>query len=85
MDVAVSVSSLDFTSGLAEYLRGDTSIWAYALLAATTARRSAQRGAARSPGGSWRPKGRLNLALVLLVVAGSAVLGDLLIHRTGAR
>src|SRR5258708_12212855 len=37
MDVGLSVSSLDFTSGLAEYLRGGHVFWAYALLPPTSA------------------------------------------------
>lgn len=83
MDVALSVSSLDFTSGLAEHLRGGHVIWAYALLAATTAPPLVPNAVLLVTGGVLAAEGRLNLALVLLVVAGSAVLGDLLIHRTG--
>lgn len=83
MDVALSVSSLDFTSGLAEYLRDGHVIWAYALLAATTAPPLVPNAVLLVTGGVMAAQGRLNLALVLLVVAGSAVMGDLLIHRTG--
>lgn len=83
MDVALSVSSLDFTSGLAEYLRGGQVVWAYALLAATTAPPLVPNAVLLVTGGVMAAEGRLDLALVLLVVAGSAVLGDLLIHRTG--
>lgn len=83
MDVAASVSSLDFTSGLAEYLRGGHAIWAYALLAATTAPPLVPNAVLLVTGGVMAAEGRLNLALVLLVVAGSAVVGDMLIHRTG--
>jgi membrane protein DedA with SNARE-associated domain len=83
MDVALTVSSLDFTSGLAEYLRGGHVIWAYALLAATTAPPLVPNAVLLVTGGVMAAEGRLDLALVLLVVAGSAVLGDLLIHRTG--
>jgi membrane protein DedA with SNARE-associated domain len=83
MDVGLSVSSLDFTSGLAEYLRGGHVIWAYALLAATTAPPLVPNAVLLVTGGIMAAEGRLNFALVLLVVAGSALMGDLLIHRTG--
>jgi membrane protein DedA with SNARE-associated domain len=83
MDVALSVSSLDFTSGLAEHLRGGHVIWAYALLAATTAPPLVPNAVLLVTGGVMAAEGRLDLALVLLVVAGSAVLGDVLLHRTG--
>lgn len=83
MDVALGVSSLDFTSGLAEHLRGGHVVWAYALLAATTAPPLVPNAVLLVTGGVMAAEGRLDLALVLLVVAGSAVLGDLLIHRTG--
>lgn len=83
MDVALSVSSLDFTSGLAEYLRGGHVVWAYALLAATTAPPLVPNSVLLVTGGVMAAEGHLNLALVLLVVAGSAVLGDLVMHRTG--
>lgn len=83
MDVALSVSSLDFTSGLAEHLRGDHVVWAYALLAATTAPPLVPNAVLLVTGGVLAAEGRLSLPLVLLVVAGSAMLGDLLIHRTG--
>ncbi|WNI15609.1 DedA family protein [Actinacidiphila sp. ITFR-21] len=83
MDVALNVSSLDFTSGLAEYLRGGHVYWAYALLAVTTAPPLVPNAVLLVTGGVMAAEGRLNLALVLLVVAGSAVMGDLLIHRAG--
>jgi membrane protein DedA with SNARE-associated domain len=83
MNVALSVSSLDFTSGLADHLRGGHVIWAYALLAATTAPPLVPNAVLLVTGGVMAAEGHLNLALVLLVVAGSAILGDLLIHRTG--
>lgn len=83
MDVALSVSSLDFTSGLAEYLRGGHVIWAYVLLAATTAPPLVPNSVLLVTGGVLAAEGRLDLTLVLLTVAGSAVLGDLLMHRTG--
>lgn len=83
MDVALSVSSLDFTSGLAEHLRGGHVIWAYALLAATTAPPLVPNSVLLVTGGVMAAEGHLNLALVLLVVAASAVLGDMVIHRSG--
>ncbi|SHK96193.1 DedA family protein [Actinacidiphila paucisporea] len=83
MDVALSVSALDFTSGLAEYLRGGHVIWAYALLAATTAPPLVPNSVLLVTGGVMAAEGHLNLALVLLVVAGSAFFGDLVIRRTG--
>ncbi|MFI0719950.1 DedA family protein [Streptomyces sp. NPDC021224] len=83
MDVALSVSSLDFTSGLAEFLRGGHVIWAYAILAATTAPPLVPNSVLLVTGGVMAAEGHLNLALVLLVVAASAVLGDLVMHRTG--
>nr|WP_237555129.1 VTT domain-containing protein [Streptomyces sp. SID4948] len=74
---------MDFTSGLAEYLRGGHVVWAYALLAATTAPPLVPNAVLLVTGGVMAAEGRLNLALVLLVVAGSALMGDLLIHRAG--
>jgi membrane protein DedA with SNARE-associated domain len=81
--VVSPVSSLDFTSGLAEYLRGGNIIWAYALLAVTTAPPLVPNAVLLVTGGVMAAEGRLNLVLVLLVVAGSALTGDLLIHRAG--
>jgi membrane protein DedA with SNARE-associated domain len=83
MDVALSVSSLDFTSGLAEYLRGGHVMWAYVLLALTTAPPLVPNSVLLVTGGVMAAEGHLDLTLVLLVVAGSAVLGDMLIHRSG--
>lgn len=83
MDVALNVSSLDFTSGLAEYLRGGHVVWAYALLALTTAPPLVPNSVLLVTGGVMAAEGHLNLALVLLVVAASAVLGDMVIHRSG--
>lgn len=83
MDVALSVVSLDFTSGLAEHLRGGNVIWAYVLLAATTAPPLVPNAVLLVTGGVLAAEGRLDLTLVLLVVAGSAAMGDLLVHRAG--
>lgn len=83
MDVSRIVSSLDFTAGLEAYLRGGHVIWAYAVLAATTAPPLVPNAALLVAGGVLAAQGRLSVALVLLVVAGSALAGDLLIHRSG--
>ncbi|BBA97510.1 hypothetical protein RVR_3289 [Actinacidiphila reveromycinica] len=74
---------MDFTSGLAEHLRGGNVLWAYALLAATTAPPLVPNAVLLVTGGVMAAEGRLSIALVLLVVAGSAVMGDMLLHRTG--
>jgi membrane protein DedA with SNARE-associated domain len=83
MDVALNVSSLDFTSGLAEYLRGGHVFWAYAVLSLTTAPPLVPNSVLLVTGGVMAAEGHLNIGLVLLVVACSAVIGDMLIHRTG--
>ena len=83
MYVALSVSAIDFTSGLAEHLRGGNVVWAYVLLAATTAPPLVPNAVLLVTGGVMAAEGRLDLALVLLVVAGSAFVGDLLVHRAG--
>ncbi|MFE0625857.1 DedA family protein [Streptomyces sp. NPDC058864] len=83
MDVARIVSALDFTAGLEGYLRDGHVFWAYAVLAATTAPPLVPNAALLVTGGVLAAQGRLSIALVLLVVAGSALAGDLLIHRTG--
>ncbi|MDX2854171.1 VTT domain-containing protein [Streptomyces sp. PA03-3a] len=83
MDVLGMVSALDFTAGLEGYLRDGHVFWAYAVLAATTAPPLVPNAALLVTGGVLAAQGRLSLALVLLVVAGSALVGDLLIHRTG--
>jgi len=81
--VAHLVSSLDFTAGLDAYLRDGHVILAYAVLAATTAPPLVPNAALLVTGGVLAAQGRLSIALVLLVVAGSALAGDLLIHRAG--
>ncbi|WP_431959777.1 DedA family protein [Actinacidiphila sp. bgisy160] len=83
MDVGRIVSALDFTAGLEGYLRDGHVLWAYAVLAATTAPPLVPNAALLVAGGVLAAQGRLDIALVLLVVAGSALAGDLLIHRTG--
>jgi len=81
--VARIVSSLDFTAGLDGYLRHGQAIWAYTALAATTAPPLVPNAALLVTGGVLAAEGRLSIVLVLLVVAGSAIAGDLLIHRSG--
>ncbi|WP_078901043.1 DedA family protein [Actinacidiphila yeochonensis] len=83
MDVALGVSTLDFTSGLAEHLRGGHVVVAYALLALTTLPPLIPNSVLLVTGGVMAAEGRLNIAVVLSVVAGSALLGDMLIHRSG--
>lgn len=83
MDVSRYVSALDFTAGLEGYLRDGHTLWAYGVLAATTAPPLVPNSALLVTGGVLAAQGRLDIGLVLLVVAGSAVLGDMVIHRTG--
>lgn len=83
MDVGSFVSSFDFTAGLDAYLRDGHVIFAYAVLVATTAPPLVPNAALLVTGGVLAAEGRLSIALVLLVVACSALAGDLLIHRTG--
>lgn len=83
MDVGRIVSALDFTAGLEGYLRDGHVLWAYAVLAATTAPPLVPNAALLVTGGVLAAQGRLSIAAVLLVVAGSALAGDLLIHRAG--
>jgi membrane protein DedA with SNARE-associated domain len=83
VDVASIVSSLDFTAGLEAYLQDGQVIWAYAVLAVTTAPPLVPNAALLVTGGVLAAQGRLSIVLVLLVVAGSALAGDLLIHRSG--
>ncbi len=74
--------ALDLTSVLARHLAGDMA-WAYALLALTTLPPLVPNSALLVTAGVLAAHGRLDLGLVLLVVAGSALIGDLLIHRGG--
>ncbi|MFJ4845287.1 MULTISPECIES: DedA family protein [unclassified Streptomyces] len=83
MDVARFVSALDFTAGLEGYLRDGHALWAYGVLAATTAPPLVPNSALLVTGGVLAAQGRLDIGLVLLAVAGSAVLGDMVIHRIG--
>ncbi|MCQ4044569.1 DedA family protein [Streptantibioticus rubrisoli] len=80
--VVAALDSLDFTSAPSQHLAGNTP-WGYVLLALTTAPPLVPNSALLVTGGILAADGRLNISLVLLVVAGSALAGDLVIHRTG--
>ncbi|WP_256104947.1 VTT domain-containing protein [Streptomyces sp. ODS05-4] len=82
MDVATVVSWIDVTSGLASRFPG-AACWAYAILAATTLPPLLPNNVLLVTSGVLAGRGEMSLALVLLSVAGSALLGDLLLHRTG--
>ncbi len=58
-------------------------LWAYLLLALTTAPPLIPNSALLVTGGVLAAHGQLDIGLVLLVVAGSALAGDLVIHRGG--
>ncbi|MFG2191717.1 DedA family protein [Streptomyces sp. NPDC048639] len=60
-------------------------LWIYGLLALTTAPPLLPNSGLLVTAGVLASRGNLDLAIVLLVVAGSAVLGDLLMHATGRR
>ncbi|MER5971428.1 VTT domain-containing protein [Streptomyces sp. NPDC002055] len=60
-------------------------LWAYALLALTTLPPLVPNSGLLVAAGVLASQGSLNLALVLLVVAGSALLGDLLMNLAGRR
>jgi membrane protein DedA with SNARE-associated domain len=76
------LDSLDFTSALAGHMAGDV-LWAYLLLALTTAPPLVPNSALLVTGGVLAERGQLNIAFVLLAVAGSALAGDLIMHRAG--
>ncbi len=76
------LDSLDFTSVLARHMAGDM-LWAYLLLALTSAPPLVPNSALLVTGGVLAAHGQLDIALVLLVVAGSALVGDMVIHRGG--
>ncbi|MGW7199719.1 DedA family protein [Streptomyces chryseus] len=82
MDFATLVSWVDITSGLTNRLAG-AACWAYAILAITTLPPLLPNAALLITGGMLAARGEMSLTLVLLSVAGSALLGDLLIHRFG--
>ncbi|WP_269859268.1 DedA family protein [Streptomyces sp. RPT161] len=80
--IVSALDSLDFTSALSQHMAGNM-LWAYVLLALTTIPPLVPNSALLVTGGILAASGRLNISLVLLVVAGSALAGDLAIHRTG--
>ncbi|MCG3041315.1 VTT domain-containing protein [Streptomyces sp. S1A] len=82
MDAASLISWIDFTSGLSPRLAG-AACWGYAILAATTLPPLLPNAALLVTGGMLAARGEMSLALVLASVAGSALLGDVLIHRFG--
>ncbi|MDF3293310.1 hypothetical protein [Streptomyces silvisoli] len=80
--IVSALDSLDFTSALSRHMAGNM-LWAYVLLALTTIPPLVPNSALLVTGEILAASGRLNISLVLLVVAGSALAGDLAIHRTG--
>ncbi|MEU8568880.1 DedA family protein [Streptomyces pathocidini] len=60
-------------------------LWIYGLLALTTAPPLVPNSGLLVAAGVLAARGSLDLAPVLLVVAGSALLGDLLMHASGRR
>ncbi|CAM5236964.1 VTT domain-containing protein OS=Streptomyces tendae OX=1932 GN=F3L20_25275 PE=3 SV=1 [Streptomyces tendae] len=82
IDFGSLVSWLDVTSGLSSSLSG-AACWAYAILALTTLPPLLPNAVLLVTGGMLAARGEMSLLLVLASVAGSAVLGDLLIHRFG--
>lgn len=82
MDLWSLISSLDFTRPLVGQLHANQ-IWAYAILAVTTAPPLVPNSALLVTGGLLAARGELNIVAVLLVVAVSALLGDAVIHRGG--
>ncbi|MER7477648.1 VTT domain-containing protein [Streptomyces sp. NPDC126510] len=82
MDVASVMSWIDITSGLAAGLPG-AACWAYAILALTTLPPLLPNNVLLVTSGMLAARGEMSLLLVLLSVAGSALLGDVLLHRLG--
>ncbi len=76
------VGVLDFSSELTRHMAGNM-LWAYALLALTTAPPLVPNSALLVTAGVLAAHGRMDLGLVLLVVAGAATTGDMVIHRGG--
>lgn len=88
MDAAPLAPPLAAWPALASGLEGElprAAVWAYALLMITTLPPLVPNSALLVAGGVLAARGSLNLALVLLVVAGSALLGDGLLHWCGSR
>ncbi|MDJ1133362.1 DedA family protein [Streptomyces iconiensis] len=63
----------------------DGALWAYALLALTTLPPLVPNSALIAAAGVLAASGRLSLPLVLLTVAGSALVGDAAVHWLGCR
>ncbi|MEV5614160.1 VTT domain-containing protein [Streptomyces sp. NPDC052225] len=82
IDIASLAAWLDITSGLSGSLSG-AACWAYAILALTTLPPLLPNAVLLVTGGMLAARGEMSLMLVLASVAGSALLGDLLIHRFG--
>ncbi|MBA2944526.1 DedA family protein [Streptomyces himalayensis] len=82
MDIARLMSWVDITSGLSTHLAG-TACWAYAILAITTLPPLLPNAVLLVTGGMLAARGEMSITLVLLSVAGSALLGDVMIHRFG--
>ncbi|MYY09168.1 DedA family protein [Streptomyces sp. SID4919] len=82
MDFSSLLSWVDITAGLAPRL-GEMACWAYAILAITTLPPLLPNNLLLITGGMLAARGEMSLVLVLLSVAGSALLGDLLLHRFG--
>ncbi|MFD5553174.1 DedA family protein [Streptomyces sp. NPDC127068] len=80
MDLTTLLSWVDDTARLAPRMT-ELACWAYALLAVTTLPPLLPNGPLLITGGVLAARGELSLVLVLLSVAGSALLGDLLLHR----
>ncbi|MDD9377571.1 VTT domain-containing protein [Streptomyces sp. ZAF1911] len=82
MDINAIVTWVDVTSGLAGNLSG-AACWAYAILALTTLPPLLPNNVLLVTSGVLAARGEMSIVLVVLSVAGSALLGDLLIHRCG--
>ncbi|MCJ0868757.1 DedA family protein [Streptomyces sp. AP-93] len=82
MDIASLVTWVDVTSGLAGNLSG-AACWAYAVLALTTLPPLLPNNVLLITSGVLAARGEMSIVLVVLSVGGSALLGDLLIHRCG--
>ncbi|MFF1412700.1 DedA family protein [Streptomyces sp. NPDC058289] len=82
MDINSLVTWVDVTSGLAGNLSG-WACWAYAILALTTLPPLLPNSVLLVTSGVLAAQGEMSIVLVVLSVAGSALLGDLLIHRCG--
>ncbi|GAB2594385.1 hypothetical protein GCM10027168_28890 [Streptomyces capparidis] len=77
------LSAVDITEPLAAHLSG-SALLAYGILGATTLPPLVPNSAILVTGGVLAARGQLNIVAVLAVVALSALLGDMLIHRGGA-